>query len=95
MAQYKENLTFQQEIELLRIKDEKIHKKRQVKIKKEKIELGMPRKPPSSFLLFLIDQKKEVKNESRDWFKAKWASLSDEAKKPYMELGRKQIATYQ
>lgn len=95
LALYKASLTNEHEHELLRIKEEKKHRIEQIKFKKEKIALGMPRKPGASYLLFVSEQSKQSPKESVDWYKAKWASLSDDAKKPYIELGIRKQAIYQ
>lgn len=95
LGQYKASLTPEHEHELLRIKDEKLHRIEQLKFKREKYALGLPRKPASPYLLFVSEQSKNSDSKPAVWYKAKWASLSDDAKKPYFELGIRKQAAYQ
>lgn len=75
----------------------KLREQTQSKHKKnnEKIRVAKPKMPISPFNLFVNQQKRLSINESIDWYKAKWVSLSDDVKQPFIDSSNEMERRYQ
>lgn len=98
MLEYKNKLTMEQQIELLRIDDQKRQKKQSRYRKKQNVKLGKPKRFISAFLYFQTEQLKQTSpNGDRQriqLIREKWATLSESEKKPYFDLSKKHREIY-
>lgn len=97
-AIYEASLTDQQKIEIKQLKEEMAEAKEKRKIKAEYKEMGRPKKPMSSYFLFMQSRKEtfQVKNlkELQEKLKKEWSSLPAAEKVKFEKQAQDLLAKY-
>lgn len=100
-AVYDGTLTEDQKEELKQMKRDITENRQRTTQRKRIRDLGKPKRAPSPYLLFSVDQKGQVPRVAgtpyREWqslMSKRWASTSDEAKEKYFTESRARAAKY-
>lgn len=101
LVKYESQLTPQMKADLLAVRHDRTERRARLTLKKRNKELGKPKRAPSSFLQFASAERSTnpptAKENTASYIKrlgAKWRTLSEAQKKPYVEAAAKGLAQY-